>query len=188
VSLPRRRWLTLAELIAVAGLAVAALTLWTGWSDRRADDAERRAAVAGEARSRSRLALTATVADDGDRLTLSGGDHEIAELHVAFPSALGVPDRTPPTPVIDAIWFRDALLRATDGGPDGQQGVVPVLLTTRYWDGEASRTAIAIYDVVWATEGRMLRGRSLRLTAMRLRARGGDRAALNRAWKRALEG
>ena len=31
----RRRWLTLAELVAVSGLLIGALTLWLNWSDKR---------------------------------------------------------------------------------------------------------------------------------------------------------
>ena len=34
----RRRWITLAEVVAVAGVLIGALTLYTNWSDRRADE------------------------------------------------------------------------------------------------------------------------------------------------------
>ena len=39
----RRRWITLAEVVAVAGVVIAALTLYLNVSDRRADRAERAA-------------------------------------------------------------------------------------------------------------------------------------------------
>jgi len=39
----RRRWITLGETVGVAGLIVAALSLYLGWAGRRADEAERRA-------------------------------------------------------------------------------------------------------------------------------------------------
>src|SRR3546814_19048554 len=38
-----RLWITLAEALAIAGVAFAALTLWTNWSDRRDEDTARKA-------------------------------------------------------------------------------------------------------------------------------------------------
>jgi len=180
-----KRWVTVAELVALAGVVIAGLTLWNSWSERRASADEKVAVAAGEARSRSRLDLTATPANGGERLVLASGDHELAEVSIAFPKALGVSAKRPATPAIDSAWFREPLLKRTDGGADARDGTLPVLVTARYWDGEAARTATAVYDVVWETEGRVLRGRTFRLTAMRLSDRGGTPAALERAWKRA---
>lgn len=59
-----------------------------------------------------------------------------------------------------------------------------MLVTARYWDGETARTTASVYDVAWQTEGRVLRGRTLRLTGLRLRDRAGTNAALERAWAR----
>jgi len=184
VSREWRRWLTLAELLAVAGAVIAALTLWNSWSERRAAAADKALAEAGEARARSRLDLAATVADRGDRLLLASGEHELAEIAVTLPRALGGARHRPAVPAIDAGWFRERLLRLTDGGPDEREGATPVLLVARYWDGEAAHTAAAVYDVTWTTEGRLLRGRSLVLTGLRLRDRAGTPAALERAWAR----
>ena len=39
----RRRWINVGEIVAVAGLIVAALSLYLGWSGRREDEAERQA-------------------------------------------------------------------------------------------------------------------------------------------------
>ena len=60
-----------------------------------------------------------------------------------------------------------------------------VLITASYVDGDVTRTARGIYDVLWSTHGRMLRGRALELTGLRLRQRGGDQAALDALWPRA---
>lgn len=175
---------SIAELVALAGVVIAGLTFWNGWAERRAAADEKVAVAAGEARSRSRLELTATPADRGERLVLASGDHELAEVSVAFPRAMGIPAQRPATPAIDSAWFRDELLRRTDNGPDEREGVLPVLVTTRYWDGETARTTASVYDLVWRTEGQMLRGRTLRLEAMRLRDRAGTQASLERAWSR----
>lgn len=182
----RRRWLTLAELVAVAGLAIAGLGAWNTWSERRETAAEKQAAAASDAKARARLYLSATV-EDGRRVVLTDQRHELQEVVIAFPGSLGVEDRRPAAAAaIERGWFDDALLNATDGGPDEREGRLPVLVTARYLDGDTPRTASAIVDVVWKTEGQLLGGRSLTIEAARLRQRGGDRAQLDALWKREL--
>lgn len=182
----RRRWISLAEVVAVAGVLIAALTLWNSWSERRDAAAEKVSAAAREERADSRIALRATIEDDGDRLRVRDERHEISDLVVTFPNTLGIPIQRPVEPVIDASAFGDALLNATKGGPDTQTGKLPVLLNITYWDGDTKRSASAIYDIIWQSESRTLgfvRGRSLKLKALRLRTQGGDAAALNRLWR-----
>ncbi|VVT02972.1 conserved hypothetical protein [Sphingomonas sp. EC-HK361] len=178
----RRRWISLAEVVAVAGVLIAALTLWNSWSERRDAALEKASAAAQEERVDSRIALVATVENGGDRLRLRDTRHEIADVTVTFPKALGVPTQQPVEPVIDSGAFRDALLKATDNGPDAQTGKLPALVRVIYWDGDTKRTGAAIYDIIWRTEGRILRGRSLKLEALRLRDRSGNAAALDRMW------
>ncbi|SFP37653.1 hypothetical protein [Sphingomonas rubra] len=184
----RRRWITLAELVAVAGVLIAALTLYLGWSDRRADEAARQAETANSARDRSRVDLKAAVEDGGTALALTDERHDLSELTVAFPRALGVATQRPAETAIDADWIAAPLLKLTDGGADARTGRLPVLLTVRYWDGDAARTATGIYDVIWRTEGRMLRGRTLSLEGLRLRERGGGQARLDAIWAREKPG
>ncbi|GAA3269776.1 hypothetical protein GCM10020258_42830 [Sphingomonas yabuuchiae] len=57
----RRRLLTLAEFVAVAGLMVAALTLYLNWSQRRSDAEDKAASATAQRQERARLDLTATV-------------------------------------------------------------------------------------------------------------------------------
>jgi len=179
----RRRWITLAEFVAVAGLAVTALGFWTNWSDRRADQADKVATTAAEARKDARLDVTATVRDDGRSLLLADARHDIQDVRFAFPATLGVAGQHPAgDPAIEADWIAAPLLRLTEGGADEKVGRLPVLATIRYWDGDAARTATAIYDVVWRTEGRFLKGRALRLEGLKLRRRGGTTADLDQLW------
>lgn len=180
----RRRWITLAELVAVAGVLIAALTLYLGWADRRADEAARRAETTSAARERSRVDLKAAVESGGATLTVTDQRHDLSELVVAFPQALGAATQRPAETAIEAAWVASPLLALTDGGADERTGRLPVLLTVRYWDGDAARTATGIYDLVWKTEGRMLRGRTLTLEGLRLRERGGDQARLDAIWSR----
>lgn len=179
----RRRWITLAELVAVAGVLIAALTLYLGWSDRRADEAARRAEAASSTRARARVNLTGTVEGGGATLALKDAQHDLSELVVAFPHALGIATQRPAETAIEASWIAKPLLKLTDGGADERTGRLPVLLTARYWDGDAARTATGIYDVIWKTrKGDWFQGRKLTLESLRLRERGGSQARLDALW------
>ena len=180
----RRRWITLAELVAVAGVLIAGLTLWSNWSDRRADEATKRAEASRAAEDEARIILVGTARDNGRSLMLDDEGRGVQDLAVAFPRALGIGAKRPAELVIEAEWVEDALLRLTDGGADERTGRLPVLLSVRYWVGDTARTATGIYDVIWRTEGRVLRGRNFRLETLRLRERGGDQAQLDAIWAR----
>ncbi|QNA83945.1 hypothetical protein G4G27_08055 [Sphingomonas sp. So64.6b] len=181
----RRRWVTLAELVGVAGLIIAALGLWMTWSDRRADDQEKQVEKASEAKVRTLVMLKASAESGGERLKLTDAAHDIQDIDVTFPSALGVAAQTSLLePRIDAGWVSAPLLTLTDNGPDSQQGRIPVLITASYWDADKERRDTAIYDMVWKTEGRVLRGRALRLEGLLLRERTSSKARLDAIWAR----
>lgn len=182
----RRRWINLAEFVAVAGLIIAALGLYNTWSDRREAAAEKQAAAAGEAQARAQLDLRARV-ENGRRVVLTDPRHELQEVVVAFPSQLKLEERQPAAAAeIERGWFEGAVLNATDGGADDREGRLPVLVTATYLDGDTRRTASAIADLVWRTEGHVLSGRSLTIEAARLRERGGDQARIDALWAREL--
>jgi hypothetical protein len=181
----RRRWVTLAEVVALTGVVIAALSLWQGWSERRAERAETAASSAAAAKERGRVDLTATVRDDGRELLLSDARHALSEATVTWPSALAREVQRPPAdPVVAVEPVEDALLKATDGGADDRSGRAPALITVSFIDGDIRRTASGLYDVIWRTEGRVLRGRSLRFEGLRLRERGGTVQRLDAIWAR----
>lgn len=184
----RRRWINLAEFVAIAGLLIAALGAWNGWSERRDAAAEKRAAAAGALKARARLEFGTEVVRQGREIRLGDPRHEIQDVTIAFPGALGIADRRPALPRIELDWFDRQLLKATDGAEDEREGRLPVLVTARYLDGDAVRTASAILDIVWRTEGRVLGGRSITIEAARLRERGGSRAGIDALWARELAG
>lgn len=185
----RRRWLTLAEIVAVTGVGIAGLNLYSNWAERRDSAADRSVEQSTEAREKARVELVGTVKNDGKELLLSDAHHDLSEATIAFPNALGIAVQRPPgEPAIEARWFNQALLKLSDGGADDKTGRLPVLVTVRYFVGDDARTTSAIYDVVWRTKGHLLSGRSLGIEGMKLRQRGGSQAALDAAWTRLKPG
>ncbi len=180
----RRRWINIAELVGVAGLIIAALGLWSNWSDRRADQRDRQAERAETTRARTAVLLDGTVKDGGRTLALADASQKIRSVDVRFPASLGAGEhQTLVDPRIEADWIAAPLL-ALLKGDDAHEGRVPVLITADWWDADAHRSSHAIYDVVWKTEGRFLRGRALRLEGVVLRERGGNAARLEAIWVR----
>ena len=183
----RRRWLTLAEIVAIAGVVIAGLTLWNNWQGREADQAQRiaeRANAASAARASTIVTFAGIPKDDGTRLALKDPAHNVQSIEVRFPSALGVaPQSSTLDLAIDSDWFRDALLKTLGDGPADQQGRLPVLITADYWDGEQHMTDAAIYDLIWQTHGRFLRGRALTLKGIVLERRHGiTQAVVDGLW------
>lgn len=163
----RRRWITLAEGVAVAGVVIGGLTLWNNVSERRSAEAERTAERASSVKARAALALTATPENNGERLVLSAPDRRIERIEVRFPPALKVAPKSAVGDVaIAADWVRAPLLAITDGGTDALQGRLPVAVTAVWWDGDTQHHSSAIYDLVFATHGRVVGGRSLKLVAL----------------------
>ncbi|MEG3086345.1 hypothetical protein [Sphingomonas sp. PB4P5] len=178
----RRRWVTLAELVGVAGVIIAAFGLWLTWSDRRADDQAKQAEQASERKTRTLVMLKATV--EGDNLALSDPAHDVQTIDIVFPKALGVAAKTDADPQIDAGWVSAPMLKLTDGGADTQSGRLPVLITASYWDADVERHDAAIYDVVWKTEGGFPLGRSFKLEGLKLKERSASVARLEAIWAR----
>lgn len=184
----RRRWITLGEIVAIAGLIISALALWNSYADRRADQAEKQAAQQTETKAQTAVLLTATPRHDGETLALVDPLHPIQSVTVRFPTALGLPAETSaPMPSIAARWFSTKMLTLTDGGPDSQRGRLPVLITADYWLGDRHVFDKAIYDIAWRSEGRVLRGRIMRLDGLLLRERNNaSQARLDAIWEQQM--
>lgn len=178
----RRRWVTLAEVVAVSGVLIGALTLWMNWSDNREAAREKAIASAAATAAEARFALRVEVADGGREVRLSDPVHELLDTSVTFPAGLGVERRSPATPRIERDWFQSALLKATDGGTDDREGRLPVLVTASYRAGDAIRRGQAIVEIVWRTSGRLVGGRSLAIEAARVRETGGSAKRIDALW------
>jgi hypothetical protein len=184
----RRRWITLGEIVAVAGLIIAALSLYLNWSDRRSDEAARRAEQAeartSAARQDHHIGLVAVEANDG-RLTFKGAACALQSADLSFPSALGVETQTVTLdPHIDADWFAKPLLAAI---ADVKTGRLPVLIESRCTSESGDRVEQAIYDVPFSVESRFLRGKAIRLRGLVLRqyvTAASGQAQLDAAWRK----
>lgn len=182
----RRRWISLAEFVAVAGLLIGVATLYLNWSDRREERTEKVQEAQSAGKAKSLVLLSGQPQRGGDALALSDPAHTITDATIRFPAALKVAQQDAmPGPAIEARWFAAPLLTVTDKGPDEQTGRLPVLITTSWWDGDTKRTSTALYDILWSTHGRMLQGRKLELTGIALTDRSTSAAALEKAWARA---
>ncbi len=179
----RRRWITLAEAVAVAGVLIAALTLYLSWSEKRDERAEKAATAQAETKAASVITLRATRPKGGERLELADAAHPVDSIDVTFPTALGVSAQTGLVkPVIEAGWVKSELL---DLAKDRKSGRLPVLITSTFWEGADKRTDRAIYDVAWERDGGGmggLLGDGLKLEGMALRERGGSQARLDAIW------
>lgn len=179
----RRRWISLAEFVAVAGLLIGVATLYLNWSDRREERAEKAEASVVESKAKAHVLLTGTVAYGGKSIVLSDGAHTFSAATVRFPKSLSVAEQDAmPGPTIQAAWFADKILALTDKGADERSGRLPALVSVTWWDGDVSRTDTALYDVLWRTEGRVLQGRKLVITGLALVDRTTSPGALDRAW------
>jgi hypothetical protein len=186
----RRRWITLGEGIAVAGLLIAALSLYLNWSDRRADETERRAEQADARKSAAeqgrRVGLVATDAD-GDVLSFKGAACDLQSADISFPGALEVPAQSVTLdPHIDGDWFAGPLLESF-ASSKAKSGRLPVLIVSRCTGATGERLERAIYDVPFTVESRLLRGKTLRLHGLVLRGyvtAGNAQARLDAAWRK----
>ena len=129
----RRRWINLAELVAVAGVLIAALSLWLTWSGQRQADADKRVTATVEAHDKARFVPHGTITDRGRSAMLTGdAAHDLRDVKVAFPTALGVAGQDAIGHAIDRDWFADALLQLTSGAASRREGRLPVLVTYTY--------------------------------------------------------
>ena len=126
------------------------------------------------------------VARDGKSVTLLRDDsHALGDVRVTFPTALGIAPKDAVDHSIDRDWFAEPLLKLTDGGANDMVGRLPVLVRYDYTVDDAKAMRTALYDIVWQTSGRLLRGRVLKITDFRLRDGGGDVRRLDAAWAKA---
>lgn len=182
----RRRWITVGELVAVAGVLIAAVSLWMNWADKRDDAAQVAAQQSAESRRATTATLVGVAREGGASVALADpAQPSVASIDVTFPRALGAASQeTVVPPRIEAEWIATPLLELTDGGADSVRGRVPVMIATTITNGDSPKVDRAIYDIVFATRGRTFGGRALMLEGVvfRERVRGDAIARLDSLW------
>jgi len=193
------RWLTLAEIVGVAALALAGLGYWDNHRERLQQDHDRavaeRARAADEAQQgKSRLQaaqqeamkhallLTGAPANGELRLQPARADQVIQTQTLWFPTEVR-PDSVSTTgnPRIEARWIEDRLRRAAKPGDHR----VPVAIETSFIEDGQTRTDRAVYLIGFNLHGRLLGGPRLEFEGLSLARRGvtGDlQAAVNGYW------
>jgi hypothetical protein len=170
----RRRWLTLAEILAVVAVLISAATLWNSYRQRTGEEADKSAAKQAAAAASRTLVLRGSPDRGGRRLTLGPVDEAqaIQTQRITFPAALAVsPVETVSDPRIEAGWFERSLLRAIEAAPgDGDRrgdARLPVMVMTEFMGGGAVQRDVALYDIGYRIEGGgLLGGRELRLNGL----------------------
>lgn len=191
---PRFRWLTLAEVVGILALVVAALGWWDNHREHQDEERDRAAGVrsqaaqAKEAALRQTFLLTGSVErDDRIRLASARPDQVIQTQTVVFPSSVRKdPVETTGNPRIELSWFEAGLKDTAHGrGANGSEARMPVGIVTTYVEAGEMRTDRSIYAVGYTLHHRMLRGSKVELDGLSLVRRGvaGDlQGALDKSW------
>ena len=184
-----RRRLIIGESVAVAGLIVAALSLYLAWSGRSEDkalhDAEEAESRQAEATQRSRIGLVATDAD-GEVLSFKGVACALQTADISFPEALGVPaQNTALSSRVEADWFDSQLLKVLEPAKV-ERGRLPVLIESRCTGEDGERMERAIYEIPYRIDSSLLGGKTVHLRGLVLREHvdpDKGQARLTAAWK-----
>jgi len=188
----RRRWINLAEIVAVAGLLISGVALWNSYQERTGEETDKVTARKQALAQASNMVLRGTPDRGGERLSLAPADSEqtIQSQAIVFPTALAVtPVEIMADPRLEAAWFRRQILRAAANEDEQAEARdadrrVPVAITTRFYRDGALFTDTAVYYIVYRVEGGgLFDSREVRLRGLsRLNLRGADNpeAAKNR--------
>jgi hypothetical protein len=158
----RRRWITLAELIALAALIVSALGVWIAWKSNSQDKTTRIV----EQRSAVPLALRGTVDNEGRTITLIPADpsHALEAVTViikgASPIEVGSDGRLGASDVENALKDREKEAKDVTHS-------VPIRIAARYVEAGADRRGGGNYVLRYKWEGGgLFGGRTLRFVGL----------------------
>lgn len=169
----RRRWLSLGEMLAIAGVVISALALWNSYRERTSSEAERVAADTRSAKVAVTLILKGTVEKEGNRLALTPRDDRqtIQAQTLRFPAALALePVETTGDPRIERSWFEkpltDALDRAGAKHRTTGDAKLPVFITTRFLVDGIEHEDRAIYQIGYTLGHGFLAGTTVKLSGL----------------------
>ena len=172
------RWLTLAEIVAVAALVITGLSFWDSHRERLREDRDR-AAAASERQAQARadaqklsFVMTGAREDDGKqvRLTSVNEGQVIQTQTVWFPPQIrGDSVETTGNPRLEVGWIENGL-RKTAG--KARTGRVPVGVATVFIQDGVTKTDRAVYHLGYSIHPRTLRADRVELEGLSLARRG----------------
>jgi hypothetical protein len=191
------RWLSLAEIVGIAALAIAALGYWDTHRERtltekeRAQQAQEKKAEARAGALKLAFLMTGSPEGGGDRLRLSSVHPEqvIQTQSLIFPSEVrGDTAETTGNPRLEAGWIEGGLSKAEhDRGVKKPHGRLPVGIVTVFIEDGQTKTDRSIYLVGYSAHPRVLRSDKIELEGLSLLQRGvGEnvQAAVDGVWTR----
>ncbi len=194
----RRRWVTVGEIVAVAGLVLAGLGYWDAHR-ARLNQARDEVAAQRQSAARQSLVLTATVQEAGAKLVLSPlrPGQAVQSQRYIFPRTVldHAMEVSAAQPQIDRVWFEaglksalEAAARARGGKPVNGEGVLPVGLATSYIEDGETRSDASVYGLGYRlVPGGLFGGRRVvleGLAVLRRHVAGDLQAAVEAEWRR----
>ena len=191
------RWLSLAEIVGIVAVAIAALGYWDSHRER-SQEASEKAAAARERQAEQKAGalkltflMTGAPAGSGDRIQLTAVHPEqvIQTQAVTLPREVrGDAIQTTGNPRIEAGWFEGGLEKALHAhGVTATRGRVPIGLDTVFIEDGQPKTDRAVYLLGYSLHPRVLRSAKVELEGLSLLRRGVGEdlgAAVDAAWAR----
>ncbi len=193
----RLRFLTLAEFVGIAALAIAALGYWDTHRERTQTDRER-AAEAQEKKAEAKAGalkltflMTGSPEGSGERLKLSSvhAEQVIQTQTLTFPTEIrGDPVQTTGNPRVEAGWIEGGVTKAEHArGGKGRSGRLPVAIVTSFIEDGQTKTDTALYQLGYSAHPRVLRSDKVELEGLSLLRHGvgaDPQAVVDAAWTR----
>ncbi len=189
------RWLSLAELVGIIAVAIAALGYWDAHRERAMTERER-AAEAQEKKAEARAGalklsflMTGSPEGSGDRLRLSSvyPKQVIQTQSISFPSEIRSDAvQTTGNPRLEAGWIEGGVNKAEHArGGKRHPDRLPVAIVTVFIEDGQTKTDRALYILGFNTHPRVLRSDRIELEGLSLIRRGvGEnvQAAVDAVW------
>ena len=189
------RWLTLAEIVAVAALVITGLSFWDSHRERVRDERERSAAASerqASARAEAKAAalkqtfvMTGAREDGGAKVVLTSvNDGQVIQTQtVWFPSEIRSDSvETTGNPRLEAGWIENGLRKKAGKAKTGR---VPVGVLTVFIEDGQTKTDRAVYQLGYSIHPRTLRADRVELEGLSVARRdvSGDlQAAAGTLW------
>ena len=191
----RLRFLTVAEIVGIAALIIAAAGYWDTHRERTLTERER-AAEAREKQAEAKAGalkltflMTGTPEGAGERLKLASvhAEQVIQTQTLTFPSEIrGDPVQTTGNPRIEAGWIEGGVTKAEHArAGKGRSGRLPVAIATSFIEDGQTKSDTALYQLGYSAHPRVLRSDKVELEGLSLvrHGLGGDvQAAVDAAW------